>query len=353
MDPLWLLPAAVAGIFLGFRVSHRDKALPPDPPDPPELPWGELRSGHLEAAYIRLAALPEAAWDPEAWECKVAVLRRMGASELAWQASGEGIGRGQASFGLWMERHALAVERAEVPEAERALREASKLLNPDTPSDRAEWLLRRAEFEHLDRGRPMAALAALDELPARFHTLESERLRAQVLLALGRFGEAQAVLEALRGVQDPDLELRLLQADCLAGLGQWEELGDHLRGLPAAAQERADYWHLLGLASAHLGDRLRARDHFEQAAELAPGDATFQLDAAHAWLDLGEFSQAERHGRRALRSAPDAEGAFLVLAECRQGVQDSEGARRLLRECLLRHPDSQEAQEFLAELEAQ
>lgn len=355
MHPLLLLPVALAafgvGLWLGKRKHSRSG--PVEACDVP-LPWEDLEANRLESAFARLAALPATRWTSEAWECKVSTLRRMGAAELAWQAVEAGL-QAAPSFGLWLERHALAIERGDLPLADQALQAAGTCLEAAEapPEDRAEWLLRMAEFAFLDRGNAALALEALDRMGSQSMGHETMRLRIQILMALGRFGEAQEMLAPLLHQAPSDAELRLFEAECQGGQGAWDRVRDLLRTLPPELQQRAEYWHLQGLAAAHLGEKPKARDHFERALDLAPTHPGYALDAAHAWMDLGDFTQAERQARCALHLDPASEGAFLLLAECRQGLQDPEGARRLLRECLLRHPESTEAQHFLAELEAQ
>lgn len=355
MHPLLLLPLALAAFTGGWWVGRRAAATSGKGASSAEgLPWEDLNANRTEEALVRLSRLPTPQWTHEAWECKVATLRRMGASELAWQAAEAGL-KATPSFGLWLERHALAVERGDLLAAEAALREAR--LHAESPraslADKDEWLLRVAEFTFFDRGNAQHALEALDQVSPRASDHGVIRLRIQVLLALGRFSEAHRFLGPLLKQEPQDAELRFFEAECLGGQGAWDQTRELLRALPQELRQGADYWHLEGLAAAHLGEKLTARDSFERALDLAPSHPGYALDAAHASMDLGDFTQAERQARRALNLDPDSEGAFLLLAECRQGLQDPEGARRLLRECLLRHPESSEAQQFLAELEAQ
>jgi len=149
-----------------------------------------------------------------------------------------------------------------------------------------------------------------------------------------------------------DVDLLLLQADCLAGMEAWEALLPYLEGLGEACRERSAFWHLRGLARAHLGDPLPARMDLERAARMDPGDPRCLLDAGHACAELADWDRAEEHWRQALHLDPRDEEALLHLAEARRALEDLEGARRYLRECLLHHPDSLEAQSRLAELEA-
>lgn len=351
LAPILLLAALAVGYGLGRR-TWRPQDIPPHPY--PTIPWDELDRHAPEAALVHLASLPPSAWTAEAWECRVAALRRMGAVELAWSATEEGL-RSQESFGLWMERHALAVERGAIEPAAQALEAAACLLSASgaRAADRAEWLLRKAEFALLDQRDAAAAWKALESFPKPFLTEEAVQLQVQTLLSLERFLEAEAILDQHPWDKPLAPPLMLLRAECAGGLGQWTQVRELLAALPGDWLNRPECLHLQGVAAANLGEKLNARDLLELAVESDPHHPPYRLDAAQAWLDLGEFTQAERQARQALRQDPSAEGAFLLLAECRQGLQDLEGARRLLRECLLRHPESTEAQHALAQLEAQ
>jgi tetratricopeptide (TPR) repeat protein len=162
------------------------------------------------------------------------------------------------------------------------------------------------------------------------------------------FNEVRTLLEK----RPEDVELLLLQADCLAGMDAWEALRPFLDGLGEACRERPSFWHLRGLARANLGEPLPARLDLERAARMDPHGLRYLLDAGHACAEVGDWDRAEAHWRQALQVDPQAEEALIHLAEARRGLVDLDGARRYLRECLLHHPESHDAQARLAELEA-
>jgi Flp pilus assembly protein TadD len=152
--------------------------------------------------------------------------------------------------------------------------------------------------------------------------------------------------------QPEDVDLLLVQADCLAGMEAWEALQPFLDGLGEACRERPAFWHLRGVTRANRGDHLPARLDLERAVRMDPRNLRYLLDAGHACAELGDWDRAESHWRQALQVEPQEEEALIHLAEARRELQDLEGARRYLRECLTHHPDSEEAQTRLAELEA-
>ena len=120
--------------------------------------------------------------------------------------------------------------------------------------------VRRLRREH----DPAGALAALDRYRARFPTgalaRESQRLSGEALVALGRRREALALIEALGG--DGDLELQLARAElsipgrCQRALADFDAV---VAAAPAALLERALHgrarcWRQLGDAAASARD---------------------------------------------------------------------------------------------------
>ncbi|HJW08661.1 MAG TPA: tetratricopeptide repeat protein, partial [Holophagaceae bacterium] len=199
---------------------------------------------------------------------------------------------------------------------------------------------------------PEAAWKWMESLPPAFEDDHHPPLRLQLLSALGRFEEAHAQVKALLKSRPEDPDLLLMQADCLAGLEAWKALLPFLDGLGEACRQAPAFWHLRGLALAHLDDPLGARVDLERAARLDPTRIRHVLDAGHGCAELGEWERAENHWRQALNVDPRCEEALIQLSDARRELQDLEGSRRYLRECLLHHPDSADAQDRLAELEA-
>ncbi len=171
-------------------------------------------------------------------------------------------------------------------------------------------------------------------------------------MALGEYEAAYGEVATLLQRAPDDTGLLLLQADCLAGLEAWEALLPYLNGLGEVCRERADFWHLRGLARANLADPLPARLDLEHAVRMEPRNLDFLMDAGHACAELGDWDRAESHWRQALQVDGQCEEALIQLAEARRELEDLDGARRYLRECLVHHPDSADAQARLAELEA-
>ncbi|MFN8010859.1 MAG: hypothetical protein U0P81_05590 [Holophagaceae bacterium] len=312
-----------------------------------------LQRGRFQEALALATAQPAAfRRDEWPWVAEAAGLRVLGDLEGSLRACELGLRDHPGAYRLWMEKFQTCLELRRMDEAARCLEEARGTLPQDIPELRWEWLRRDAEFAFFVDGDAERALRALAQVPAEHQGRQHPPLRLQLLAATEQYEQALAGLETHLQAAPQDVDLRLLQADCLAGLEGWEALQDLLDGLPSPAQERPEYWHLRGLALAHQGNALAARMDLERAARMAPDRLRFVLDAGHACAELGEWERSEEHWRQALRLEPACEEALVQLSDSRLALHDAEGARRMLRECLLRNPDSADAQERLAELEA-
>lgn len=328
----------------------------------PRLAWDRGAAGmHLlrNSRYAEALALvqnlpPERRTQPLHWLAETVSRRQLGDREGAWEVIERAIGRLPGAFRLWMERYQIALELHRDEDALRALERAWDTVPEHEEGDpyRQEWHLRRAEFAFWWEDRPAFAKELLDQVPAGLQGDHHPPLRLQILVAEGEYEAAYAEVLALLKERPGDVDLLLLQADCLAGMAAWEALLPFLDSLAEACREQPAFWHLRGLARANLGDSLPARLDLERAVRMDPHGLRFLLDAGHACAELGDWDRAEGHWRQALQVDPQAEEALVHLAEARLGLEDLDGARRYLRECLLHHPDSAEAQTRLAELEA-
>ena len=328
----------------------------------PRLPWDRgaagmhlLRHGrHAEALALVHGLPPEHRSQPLLWLTETVALRQLGDREDAWRIIGAAIERLPGSFRLWMERYQIALELHLDAEASKSLEQAWLTIpeNQEGDSFREEWFLRRAEFAFWWQDDSALAKELLGMVPVDRQGDHQPPLRLQVQVAEGEYEAAYQEVKTLLKEQPEDVNLLLLQADCLAGLDAWEALLPFLDGLGETCRERPSFWHLRGLALANLKDPLRARQDLERAVRMDPRGLRYLLDAGHACAELADWNQAEGHWRQALHLDPQAEEAFIHLAEARRELEDLDGARRYLRECLLHHPDSLDAQTRLAELEA-
>ncbi|MBP1626616.1 MAG: Tetratricopeptide repeat [Holophagaceae bacterium] len=313
-----------------------------------------LSNGRAEEALALARSLPETRRPKALWEAESIALRDLGNLGAAEQVALKGVERHPDSFRLWMEVHGHALQRRDDQQALRALLKARPLLEgQDDPSEAHwEWMLRRAEFAYWVEGDAPQAWSLLSGIPQSHQGRHHPPFRLQLQVATGQHAEAMPVIEALLVQHPQDLDLLLLQADCLAGMGAWEALRPFLESFRADGATRSDYWHLLGLSHAHLQHRVPARECLERATAMDPHQLRLCLDAGHACMELAEWERAEYHWRRALQIDPQCEESLLQLSETRRALHDPAGAKAILRECLLTHPESEEAQGYLAELEA-
>ena len=285
-------------------------------------------------------------------ETEVMALHRIGDTRGAWFALEASLVDHPLSFRLWMERFHGALNLGNTALAKESLEMAELCLPPDSSHPNSqEWRLHRAAFAHRVDQDDDLAWKLLTTLPPALQE-KNAHLLTQILIALERYQEAQEQLQIAALRHPTDLELQMLQAECLAGTGTWKTLIPFLDSLPPEARERSAFWHFRGLAWAHLEDPHKARTDLEAAARLAPRELRVILDAGHASADLGDHARAEEHWRQALHLAPASQEALYQMACTRHAQHDPEGARRFLRECLLHNPDDESAQAFLAELEA-
>jgi len=362
-DPLILEDLMLAGFQHGREdLAERALAVLVSRHGDPRLPWDRGAAGMYllrNARYAEALALvqglpPERRTHALLWLAETVSRRQLGDREGAWRVIETALEQLPRAFRLWMERYQIALELHRDTDALQTLEHAWQTIpeGDEGESLRQEWHLRRAEFAFWWEDRPAFAKELLDQVPPEQQGDHHPPLRLQIQVAEGDYEAAYAEVLALLREQPQDTDLLLLQADCLAGMDAWEALLPFLEGLGESCRERPVFWHLRGLARAHLGDPLPARLDLERAVRLDPRGLRYLLDAGHACSELGDWDRAEGHWRQALQVDPQAEEALIHLAEARRELEDLDGARRYLRECLLHHPDSSEAQTRLAELEA-
>jgi tetratricopeptide (TPR) repeat protein len=366
-DPLVLEDLMLAGLQHGREdVAERAMALLASRHGDPRLPWDRgaaamylLRNSRPAEALALVRGLPlDRRRPPQLWLAESVSRRRLGDLEGAWQVIEAATGHWPDSFRLWMERYQAALELRRDEEALHSLDRAWRAIPGEDFGDgeqeslRREWQLRRAEFAFWWEDDPASAGELLAKLPPEHQGDHHPPLLLQVKVALGEYEAACGEVSALLQKAPGDTDLLLLQADCLAGLEAWEALLPFLDGLGEACRERAEFWHLRGLARANLGGHAPARADLERAVRMEPRNLRYLLDAGHGCAELGDWGRAEGHWRLALQVDGQSEEALIHLAEARRELEDLDGARRYLRECLLHHPDSADAQARLAELEA-
>ena len=327
----------------------------------PRLPWdrGEaalylLRKERAAEAQVLLLGLPSEGLTTEATSLATAMAQRqLGDPEGAWHTIQTAVLQHPGSFGLWMERHRIALDLQDEKEALASLECAWRALPEGAQGEphRQEWHLHRAEFAFWWENQPESARQHLAKVPVHARGNHHPPLELQLRVALGDHEGVYREVTDLLTAHPLDADLRLLQADCMAGMAAWEALLPLLDAMDEPCRQQPLFWHLKGLALANLGQPYQARLDLVRAVHMSPQDPRLLLDAGHACAEMGDWIQAEAFWHQALLLAPQTEEALLNLAEAHLERHDPEGARRFLRECLLHHPDSRQAQAALAELE--
>ncbi len=361
-DPLILEDLMLAALSRGeLPIAEQALALLMSHHNDPRLPWDRsapsahlLQQGRSADALALFRSLPTAfRSEPWHWAGEARALRRLGDGDGAWTALEDGLTQFPESFRLWLERYQMAMDRLVYAEARHCIEKAEAVLPlQESPELRWEWQVRRAEFAYWIDDDPRGAWNLLRTVPVERRGQLHPPLDLELQVALGDFENALARCKDLLGEHPGDPTLLLMQGDCLAGLEAWEALLPFLDGLSEEPRQRAEFWHLHGLALARAGDALGSRMDLERAALMGPNDLRMVLDAGHACADLSEWERSENHWRQALHLDESCEEALVQLSESRTALHDPEGARRFLRECLVHHPESQEAQERLSELES-
>jgi len=361
-DPLLLEDALLAGLNRGIpALQEKALALLLARHMDPRLQWERagvaaalgVAGKPVEALLLARSVPPELRPGPALWAVEANACRSLGDLDSADHAVEEGLQRFPSDFRLWMESQAIALEDHAYDDALADLEEAGKAADPEDPSQAWEVDLRRAEFAWWVDGDAPTAREHLSKVPQERRGDQIPPLDLHLQVALGECGEAYPAIQALLASHPNDPGVLLLQGECLAAMNAWETLLAFLDPHGEILGKDASYWHLRGLCLAHLDKALEARDNLERAARMDPAALRFELDAAHACAELGEWERAESHWRLALQLQDSCEEALIHLAEARLALHDRAGAVRCLRECLLHHPESREGQSRLAELEAQ
>ncbi len=257
---------------------------------------------------------------------------------------------------------------------DRALGLAEKL-DADFPEDaRVANMLGLALMQ---TGRAAPALAAFARANAADPGFTSAFVnRANLLVALGRFGEALPVCDAaLRARPDvantakanhllglarartgaleaavAPLETALAADPDVTGthaalggvLAQLGRLDDAVTVLAPAFRRWPDSVEIgrnLGTALTELGRPAEAADVFDALVRRHPDDADLQLGLARAWRDAGLSDRALAAAEAAVAAAPDRAEAHGMVGSCRRDLGDTDGAIAAYDRALALAPD--------------
>jgi Flp pilus assembly protein TadD len=88
----------------------------------------------------------------------------------------------------------------------------------------------------------------------------------------------------------------------------------------------------MGLAYGALCRREFSCEHYNQAAQLVPGESVYAANCGYALIQLGRAGGAIPHLRRAIASAPRDGYAFVLLGDALRQMGNEEEAIRAYRE---------------------
>lgn len=179
---------------------------------------------------------------------------------------------------------------------------------------------------------------------------------ALALVALGRYGEAATVLEAV--ARDMEADRRSLRAEVLGQAGQaWLRAGDADRAYGALTAgieiDPSDVELLIDRAQAlaAAGAFPKAIEDLTRALELAPDRADAYAFRASAYRYLEDLDSAAHDIGHALKLAPDDPVALLERGNIRMLRDDAKGARADWLRVLTEAPGTPAADAAQANLE--
>ena len=145
---------------------------------------------------------------------------------------------------------------------------------------------------------------------------------------------------------------RLQRGDQFLADNKRDEALVEYRGAVQADDRNPEARRKLGRALVAAGNIASGTDHLVRAADLLPGDAAAQLDAAKALLALGQFEDSKSRAEGVLRSDAKNVLAHIIRATAAAGLRDTEGALTDLESAVKLDPTRSASYVDLATLQA-
>ncbi len=260
--------------------------------------------------------------------------------------------RGERAPGIQLANAAVALHNGDLAAATANLAAAKSLSATDPYLDivSAELSLRQGE-----------AQAALDAFQRAFGKSPTARAQWGISRAQGLLGDADKQAEAARQtlVQSPDhAAARIVVARGLIASGDEEEALKLLEGpaglneghlVLASVAERSDALSLLAEVEERRGRRGAARQTYEKAAQMNPGNVKAALGAARLILDEGSYQEAYTRFQALINAGVSGSAPVHVTGKPAQLVEAKLGAVR----ALLLMGQAKEAQGLLADLQTE
>ena len=174
-----------------------------------------------------------------------------------------------------------------------------------------------------------------------FDLMELESL-IEHFLNLGKSRSAQHVLKFAKGLYPESLNLKLREAQMMAGSGNFKRAIPQLRQLLAFEPTNDEIHLTLATLYSQMSQHQEAIHHYRQA--LALGDATYRsdlyIDIALEYENIGHWNHAVEVLNEALLDNPENETALHELGFCFESMGMSEDAIGVFQSFVDRHPYS-------------
>jgi len=179
--------------------------------------------------------------------------------------------------------------------------------------------------------------------------LASDVQRAKQAMLAQRYSEAVTIYQHLEVKLPTEPGIRFNLALALHSLGRYRESTKTLEGIRSAGAANPKFWFLLGEGYLRLGEPRNAIEPLAKASELSPEDLDTNLELANAWLEVGEFANAESRFRPLSQAHPELPKVWGGLALSQLGLNRRDAARQSAKQ-LTELPESLEQHEMLAKI---
>ncbi|MFT5390433.1 MAG: putative PEP-CTERM system TPR-repeat lipoprotein [Gammaproteobacteria bacterium] len=176
-------------------------------------------------------------------------------------------------------------------------------------------------------GQAAKALGRLAFIDSEQHPGETERLRGQAQLALGRVQAANTSFGKLAKLNTGDSAARRGLAKSALVQGKLEATEQHLSALLASSPEDPQGWLLKGETALHRNDVSGARTAFERALKFDPHNPGAQIGLIQVLLRQRDAPGARRIAEGLVKDAPKFALARYWLGATAQAMDDRETAK--------------------------
>ncbi|MGD0961790.1 MAG: FecR domain-containing protein [Methylomonas sp.] len=163
------------------------------------------------------------------------------------------------------------------------------------------------------QGQVENALAGLDALAAEKRTAYYYKVRAAMLLSLGRVAPAMQAIQALQALKSDDADALALRSVVALAQNDKQQALALAKQAAAADPHSATAFAALSYAEQAHFDLPKALAAAEQAVRLAPHDAMAWARQAELQLSLGLPADSEQAAKQALALDPNLESAHTVM----------------------------------------